>query len=92
MRASFLRHCTSSKRCDIGRRERVGRAKKSLRLVHPGELTGFEKGDTRAKEQSFPKVMSDEKNCFSQLLLNGEKFLLYLGARERIECAKRLVH
>ena len=71
---------------------RLGGLQKFRRGIHPDQAPLIEQGDPRAQEQGFPHVMRDEDNRFSQTQRQRPKLSLQVGARNRIERAKRLVH
>jgi len=63
-----------------------------LRRTARDDVAGFEQHDPRGKEQRFAKIVRDKHDGFSQALDKPSEFALQLGACDRIESAKWLIH
>src|SRR5713101_5875348 len=50
-----------------------------------------EQSDLRAEQESLAHVVRDENHRFSESALEAAEFTLQLDARDRVECAERLV-
>ena len=67
-------------------------AGKFLRGGVNDDAAAFEEDDARGEQERFAKIVGDKDNGLAEAASEGAEFTLKLGAGDRIESAKGLVH